>query len=79
MNASTSVTPANSTTPTNSKAWLNPQACSEGIKEPGNPKAVLALLEEWMADDSGYDEPVWPALKAALEANRAGERRLFNE
>jgi len=57
----------------------NPPAFQTGIKEPGDPKAVLALLDEWRADDSGYDEAVWPALKAALEANRAGERRRFNE
>jgi hypothetical protein len=51
----------------------------QAIKPPGDPAAVIKALQEWMADDSGYDEAVWPALKAALEANRAGERRLFNE
>jgi hypothetical protein len=40
------------------------------------------IVAEWMADDSGYDEEVWPELKAALDRNReeSGQyRKLFNE
>lgn len=41
-------------------------------------RRALALIEEWMADESGYDEAVWPEIKAALNANRGSEeRRLF--
>jgi hypothetical protein len=36
------------------------------------------MLQEWLDDDSGYDEQVWPELKAALERNRTGSRRLFD-
>jgi hypothetical protein len=42
--------------------------------------AAIRLLDEWMADDSGYDEETWPELKEALDRNRreAGQyRKLF--
>lgn len=52
---------------------------AEGIQEPGDPKAVLALLQTWRSDDSGYDEAVWPRLKAALECERQGSRCLFDD
>ncbi len=43
--------------------------------------AALKLLDEWLADESGYDERVWPKLKQALEEERraSGERSLFDE
>lgn len=48
----------------------------ESIRERN--RQTLALLEEWAADESGYDEAVWPEIKAALNANRGPEeRRLF--
>ncbi len=27
---------------------------------------VIALLDEWFADESGFDERVWPEVEAAL-------------
>ncbi len=34
---------------------------------PENPyERVIALVEEWLADDSGYDEEVGPMLEAEL-------------
>jgi hypothetical protein len=42
--------------------------------------AAIRLLDEWMADDSGYDEETWPELKEALDRNRreTGQyRKLF--
>jgi hypothetical protein len=42
--------------------------------------AAIRLLDEWMADDSGYDEESWPELKEAIDRNRreAGQyRKLF--
>jgi hypothetical protein len=42
--------------------------------------AAISLLDEWMDDDSSYDEETWPVLKEALDRNRrvAGQyRKLF--
>lgn len=51
---------------------------SSGALPPGDPDAALQLLEEWLADESGYDEETWPELKAALDRNRPpGARKLF--
>jgi len=38
---------------------------------------AIALLEEWAADESGYDEEVLPGLKEALDRERSGQRKLF--
>ena len=35
------------------------------------------LIQGWMADQSGYDERVWPELKASLDRNRDSQRKLF--
>ncbi len=43
------------------------------------PKAILALLNEWLQDESGYDEDTWPELKAALDRDRLPTRKLFDE
>jgi hypothetical protein len=42
---------------------------------------AIALLDEWMADESGYDESTWPDLKKALNCNREaiGAEKLFDE
>ncbi len=42
-------------------------------------RAAIRLLDEWLADESGYDEETWPQLKAALQANRPSGRRLFSD
>jgi hypothetical protein len=41
--------------------------------------SALRLVREWLADDSGYDEEVFPVLKAELEADRLSYRRRFRE
>lgn len=41
--------------------------------------AVIKLLEEWMADESGYDEEVWPIVKRSLEDDRLSHRRRFSD
>jgi hypothetical protein len=40
---------------------------------------AIAMLDEWMHDESGYDEAAWPELKEALNRERdlVGARRLF--
>ncbi|HEY7349744.1 MAG TPA: hypothetical protein VH599_15620 [Ktedonobacterales bacterium] len=40
---------------------------------------LLHLLDEWLMDESGYDEATWPKLKAALERDRPSARSLFDE
>ena len=40
---------------------------------------ALELVREWLADESGYDEAVFPVLKAELEADRLSYRRRFKE
>ncbi|MEP7337406.1 MAG: hypothetical protein ABI977_06640 [Acidobacteriota bacterium] len=41
--------------------------------------ACIELINEWLADESGYDEEAWPKLKQLLEENRSSNRSLFNE
>jgi len=41
--------------------------------------SAIRLLDEWMADESGYDEETWPELKAALDRDRLSSRRPFDE
>jgi hypothetical protein len=40
---------------------------------------AIAMLDEWMHDESGYDKAAWPELKKALNRERdlVGARRLF--
>ena len=46
---------------------------------PGEDDPVIRMLEEWLADESGYDEAAWPELKEAVdrERERIGARTLF--
>lgn len=41
--------------------------------------AAVDLLNEWLADDSGYDERTWPQLKKDIEENRSSYRRRFGD
>ncbi|CBN54392.1 MULTISPECIES: hypothetical protein [Kamptonema] len=61
---------------------IQPKAISS--LEPLTPEQVqktIDMLDEWMTDESGYDEETWPALKAALDKERdiVSAERLFNE
>jgi len=42
-------------------------------------QAAIRLIDRWLADDSGYDEEVWPILKETIEENRLSYRKRFNE
>ena len=42
-------------------------------------EAVRRLLSEWLADDSGYDEQVWPVLSRGFGESRTPSRPLFWE
>ena len=37
------------------------------------------LLDAWLADESGYDERVWPIIKKAIEENRMSNRSRFSD
>lgn len=45
----------------------------------GDNAAAIALLQEWLDDESGYDKTVWLRVKAAIEANRLSARKRFGE
>jgi predicted DNA-binding antitoxin AbrB/MazE fold protein len=38
---------------------------------------AIKLIDQWLADDSGYDEQSWPELKTELERHRLSDRSLF--
>ena len=40
---------------------------------------ALRLLRDALADESGYQEEVWPRLMQALEEDRLSERRRFSD
>ena len=40
-------------------------------------EAARRLLQEWLADDSGYDEAVWPKVKQLIEEHRLSPRKRF--
>ena len=39
---------------------------------------AIELIEEWLKDDSGYDEHSWPELKTELDRRCLSARRLFD-
>jgi hypothetical protein len=42
-------------------------------------ESAIELLDEWLADESGYDERVWPTVKKLLEENRLADRSRFGD
>lgn len=50
------------------------------MRSPTRPgEEILDALEEWLADESGYDEEVWPGLRKAIESNRLSTRKRFRD
>jgi len=41
--------------------------------------AAIALINRWLADDSGHDERTWPLLKKAIERSRTSKRKRFRD
>jgi len=64
-----------------SKAKRKPSTMSGSKSGAVKTRVVLKLLDDWMKDESGYDEATWPALKQALDRERkkVGARSLFDE
>lgn len=56
---------------------------------PSDPESIIALyaknrmaiglLNAWLADESGYDERVWPIVKAGIEEHRLSDRKRFSD
>jgi hypothetical protein len=46
--------------------------------QPDRARRAIDLLDQWLADESGYDEETWPELKEALDRDRLSGRRLFD-
>ena len=42
-------------------------------------QVITGLFEEWLSDESGYDEATWPELRRNLDQARTSSRRLFSE
>jgi hypothetical protein len=62
------------------KKAKKPKPNKDGIIGGESPEKIIALLDSWLKDESGYDERTWPLLKKALERNRhPSERRLFHD
>ena len=40
--------------------------------------ALLKLLDQWMADESGYDESAWSVVKTSIEQHRLSDRARFS-
>ncbi len=47
--------------------------------DPAKSEAMIRLLHEWAADESGYDEETWPIVKQAIEDNALSSRKRFDE
>lgn len=41
-------------------------------------QAAKTLIMQWLADESGYDESVWPILQQTIEENRPSRRKRFH-
>ena len=41
------------------------------------PDPLIGCMDDWLADESGYDEETLPALKESLDRNRDEYRKLF--
>ena len=41
--------------------------------------ACIELLNQWLADESGYDEAAWPKIKKAIEGNHTSTRLPIDE
>lgn len=42
-------------------------------------RKLVKLLDIWLADETGYDERMWPRLKKSIEENRLSARKRFDD
>ena len=58
---------------------LNDESNSSQPAQQQKNELAIKLLDEWLADESGYDEQVWPTVKKLLEENRLSGRSRFGD
>lgn len=49
------------------------------LRERAKTDPVIALLVNWMADETNDDVETWPRLKQAIEENRLSDRSRFSD
>jgi hypothetical protein len=64
---------------TDAESMTSPVLRSTETESRRRAEQAIHLLDEWMADESGYDEETWPELKMALDRDRLSSRRFFDE
>lgn len=42
-------------------------------------QSAINLLNEWLADESGYDERAWPAARKSIANNALSSRKRFDD
>lgn len=42
-------------------------------------QSAINLLNDWLADESGYDERVWPTARKAITENALSSRKRFDD
>ena len=42
-------------------------------------RAAIYLIQQWLDDESGYDQKAWPILKQTIEENRLSTRKRFKK
>lgn len=47
--------------------------------ESARSQSAINLLNEWLADESGYDEHAWPAARKAIAENALSSRKRFDD
>ena len=73
--------PAPGSEPEDEPLWIGPLYIGTKAEQQARADAMMRLLDEWMAEESGYDEETLPWLQKALNETRraAGARLLFPE
>ena len=60
-------------------APVTPVAAKALVPPRGSAEAVLKLVEQWLAEDDGYDQEAWPIIRQDIEENRLSDRSRFHD
>jgi hypothetical protein len=55
------------------------QRSSGRTRQRAKNQAAIRLLNQWLADESGYDETAWPIAKRAIDTHRLSDRPRFHD